>query len=863
MYANQHSTSAANAIAIIIRSEQQKRMFSKIRRYLKPNPTEPLDRILIPDGQSWKEVTDAQEIFSLLTKQAIIEMSGPGTDKTPFTITPLDKVIPPWSPSKFNDQILDGTYQPPPGCTEEVRDLFKALVYKDGSPPPAIPLLLTTEDLEGAIKSKAEKTASSPSGRHLGHYKTALNNSNVLQFHLNIINFARTHTCLPPRWSTAIQIRIPKKAGIPHIDKLRMIQLLEFDMNAQFGTTIGRQMIWNAEDNGQFSETPNFGNRPNTQVSSCTLLKKISYDLMRQMLISGAVCNNDLAKCYDRVHAGIGMITCQRLGVPKKITDLKLKLLDRIKIYTRSAFGLAPTPFGNTNAQHPPNTRTPQVPTNPMENTPISIGTLYGVLQGSQDAGAIWLSLWAVLYIVLNMITPGLEFSSADYMLQSKRKAEAFVDDTDIWLTEMTTADHKTLTLVAAITALFQRWYHTLRASGGMLGFNKCFWFLIKFKWKNGKPYMSTVNETPGELIIETDNDRGTVTIQRLEPTTGLQTLGVRLAPDGNETDELNYRCQQALTIAKMVYSAPLSRAETKAAHESVWWPSIGFPLGITTFSKTECNKIQASFQSKFVAKMGYNRSMANAIRYGPLQYGGIALKTIWTEQGLKHLLLAISHLRAGDIVGTELQISLSTSQLEAGIQTPILQSDWRVYGKYITRTWATTTWEFITDNNLQLRIPNAWTPSPQRLNESFLMEHATRQFTNGAAKLQKINRCRLFLKVITLSDITDATGRYIENHIWKGQRPTHRKTTLNFPQYERPPTTDWTAFRKFLKTLLTDPLNPKSQLLIEHRLGHWHQQRHETWQTHFSPTTRRLYTQKPHQSLYSYGKQRATSTTY
>lgn len=276
MYANQHSTSAANAIAIIIRSKQQKRMFSKIRRYLKPNPTEPLDRILIPDGQSWKEVTDAQEIFSLLTKQAIIEMSGPGTDKTPFTITPLDKVIPPWSPSEFNDQILEGTYQPPPGCTEEVRDLFKALVYKDGSPPPAIPLLLTTEDLEGAIKSKAEKTASSPSGRHLGHYKTALNNSNALQFHLNIINFARTHTCLPPRWSTAIQIRIPKKAGMPHIDKLRMIQLLEFDMNAQFGTTIGRQMIWNAEDNGQFSETPNFGNRPNTQVSSCTLLEKIS-----------------------------------------------------------------------------------------------------------------------------------------------------------------------------------------------------------------------------------------------------------------------------------------------------------------------------------------------------------------------------------------------------------------------------------------------------------------------------------------------------------------------------------------------------------------------------------------------------------
>ena len=863
MYSEQHNTSAANAIDIIIRSERQKRMFSKIRRYLKPNPSEPLDRILVPDGQSWREVSDAQEIFSLLSDQAIIEMSGPGTDKTPFTIPPLAQVIPPWSPSQYNDQILNGTYIPPHGCSDEVRDLLKAMMYKDGIAPPELPLLLTTEDLEGAIKSKSESTASSPSGRHIGHYKTALNNDNILQFHLAIINFARQFTCLPSRWCTAIQIRIPKLAGTPYIDKLRMIQLLEFDMNAQFGTTIGRQMIWNAEDNGQFANTPNFGNKPNTQVSSCTLLKKLSYDLMRQMLISGAVCNNDLAKCYDRVHAGIGMITCQRLGVPKKISDLKLKLLDRIKIYTRSAFGLAPTPFGNANAQQTPNTHTPQAPRNSLNNFMMGIGTLYGVLQGSQDAGAIWLSLWAVLYMVLEMITPGLEFSSADFTLRTKRKGEAFVDDTDVWLTETTTTDNKVGTLIIAITALFQRWYRTLRASGGMLGFTKCFFYLIKFKWKNGKPYMAPISETPGELIIETDDERGSVTIQRLEPTVGLRTLGVRIAPDGNEKDELKYRQQQAQSIAKLVYSAPLSRAETKAAHESVWWPSIGFPLGITTFTQPECTKLQSSFQSKFVAKMGYNQTMANAIRYGPIQYGGIALKTIWTEQGLKHLLLALFHLRANDIVGTEMRISISASQLEAGIQEPLLQCDWKTYRKYLTRTWITTTWEFLSKTQLQLRIPNIWTPSPQRQNDSFLMTHASETYNKGTATLKKINRCRLFLKVTTLSDITDATGRYIESNIWKGQRPTHRTTTLNYPLYERPPTPDWTAFRKFLKTLLRDPLDPKSQLQETHKLGPWHTQRHETWYTQYSPTTRRLYIQKPNRSLYSYGKDRASSSTF
>jgi hypothetical protein len=234
---------------------------------------------------------------------------------------------------------------------------------------------------------------------------------------------------------------------------------------------------------------------------------------MRQMLISGAVCNNDLAKCYDRVHAGIGMLACQQLGVPKTVTDLKLKILDRIAIYTRSAFGLSPTKFGNLNASKTPTHRTDQAPRQQTHTTLLA--AIYGILQGTQDAGAIWLSLWTVLYAILNTIVPGLQFSSADFSIQSNRKAEAFVDDTDIWLTETTTADNNTTTLTHGITELFQRWYRLLRASGGMLGFTKCFWYLIKFNWKNnGTPYMATIDETPSELKINTDDERGQVTIK-------------------------------------------------------------------------------------------------------------------------------------------------------------------------------------------------------------------------------------------------------------------------------------------------------------------------------------------------------------
>ena len=111
------------------------------------------------------------------------------------------------------------------------------------------------------------------------------------------------------------------------------------------------------------------------------------------------------------------------------------------------------------------------------------------------------------------------------------------------------------------------------------------------------------------------------------------------------------------------------------------------------------------------------------------------------------------------------MMISLSASQLEAGTDKPILEQKWDDYSKYITPTWITKTWEFLSENNIQLWIPDTWTPSPQRINDTFIMDHVTRLYNKSPATLQKINRCRMYLKATTISDITEATGRSIEDH--------------------------------------------------------------------------------------------------
>ena len=72
-------------------------------------------------------------------------------DGTPFTIAPLDAIIPPWSPSPVNDDILDGTYQTPTHCTNEIKALFKALMYKDRAQPTILNIKLTIEQWTASI----------------------------------------------------------------------------------------------------------------------------------------------------------------------------------------------------------------------------------------------------------------------------------------------------------------------------------------------------------------------------------------------------------------------------------------------------------------------------------------------------------------------------------------------------------------------------------------------------------------------------------------------------------------------------------------------------------------------------------------
>jgi hypothetical protein len=96
--------------------------------------------------------------------------------------------------------------------------------------------VVTTEDFISCFGCVAEKISSSPSGRHVGHYLACIDLKDELSVLLAVVHAAMMSIPLaggfcPERWRQAIDIMLEKIPGTPRINKLRIIQLLEADLN--------------------------------------------------------------------------------------------------------------------------------------------------------------------------------------------------------------------------------------------------------------------------------------------------------------------------------------------------------------------------------------------------------------------------------------------------------------------------------------------------------------------------------------------------------------------------------------------------------------------------------------------------------
>ena len=170
------------------------------------------------------------------------------------------------------------------------------------------------------------------------------------------------------------------------------------------------------------------------------------------------------------------------------------------------------------------------------------------------------------------------------------------------------------------------------------------------------------------------------------------------------------------------------------------------------------------------------------------------------------------------------MRIGIEVSQLTIGTRRWIFEYPPSTYGPLLDNCWLKTTWLYVSSRQLQIHASYPIL-NYVRQNDSFIMEKMT---TLGLTEneLVRVNRCRLYLQVILLSDIVDAGGIHILSSYLQGRRSTTRKSNLKWPKQGKPSVHDW----KLWETSLQRAYSNIGSTRLQHSLGAWTAKPHQTW---------------------------------
>ena len=187
---------------------------------------------------------------------------------------------------------------------------------------------------------------------------------------------------------------------------------------------------------------------------------------------------------------------------------------------------------------------------------------------------------------------------------------------------------------------------------------------------------------------------------------------------------------------------------------------TLSYPLPATSLSTQECVDLESALYRTTLPKCGISSKLPLAIRYGTHRHMGLGMTQFHTIQGIHHLREFVEKYRGQNIMSQQILLSYELIQTTIGTRSWCFDYSASSYSHLVDIGWVRTVWEFTFKHNIQLQAPHPILNLP-REHDIFLMETFISHGCNKLS-LQRLNHCRLYLQVITLSDIVDASGRRI-----------------------------------------------------------------------------------------------------
>lgn len=861
------------AIKKIEQSEASKRVFQRLKRVLADSQTDPIMKVDIPTGnftesirpdgttsknQIFTRVSDRDKLEDSIIERNVRHFSQSYTDGTPFAVHPLDKVGTSATGFKTHSTPDGDPVIFPTNSFVETRAIHEIL--QEELKGAKIQCTITLEDLVDCIAHWRESTSTSPSGLHLGIWKalvTAYKNKNdefsdaknegeistqkkatlILEAYVTLLNSAIEKGFYLDRWLKIVNVMIYKKPGSIDIESLRVIHLFEADFNLVIGLIFGRRTIYQAIDNGWIPDSQVA--RPYSECTDGLLSKVLHMEIAHTTKTSLGGTDFDAASCFDRIRMNYALSIYRQHGVSESACKMWEQTLHNVIHHVKTGYGISEKFYKYT------------------KDSPID-----GAGQGSKGAMAAWTFSSVPMILAMDKLANGATFTDPYETIEYKGHGSMFVDDEsafankfkDWLLTAPTYSEVGNL-----IRSDGQIWERLLWTTGGLLRLSKCFYYIISWKWNSeGVASLRTKEEMGDNVALTSGTNHDPVQITHSDCRTANRSLGALIAADRKFSAER----QRLQTIddkfSTKIVSNSMTAWEAWTAYFTIYLPRIRYTLAITHFTRKELEKIQKGAVRAVLSKIGFNRSTARAVVFAPPWFGGLGMRQLYVEQGVAQLETFIRHIRSETRLGDLIRIALGWLQVQAGISEAIFADTSRKL-PYLTPGWLVSIREFLSTCNGSMQILHADTSLPKNLREfDFVLMDVVNSNWTKKSELLAFNRCRLYLKVNTLAEISTADGKSIDKQAWVGTRPAH--TTHLWPLQEKPGPKSWQTWRRLLARKFMNMVGRKKvtaktkDLRLRRKLGLWRPGSEECQQNFhqfYDPQTRALYCRSTSPTLY------------
>ena len=693
-------------------------------------------------------------------------------------------------------------------------------------------------------------------GIHLGHAKAYIakttlpptsaeheafekQRSSVIHGHLVLLNYALKFGYSYTRWQSIVNAMLEKDPGSPKIHRLRVIHLYEWDFNLLLCVK-WRALLHHVCDNRLINKAC-YGTMPGHGSLDPVFIKELEYEMARLTRRPLIHFDNDAASCYDRIPCFLANLASRKYGMDKRVCIVQARTLEQAKYYLKTKFGIS-----DEYAQH------------------TQLCPWFGTGQGSGNSPFYWLLISSTLYdVYCSKTTGGATYTSPDTTLTVKIHLLGFVDDVNNRTNLNPTVDSQELNnlldaLIDQATTDSQLWHDILTGANQELELNKCKYHFIHFHFHpNGQPFLADDPDpaNPQYRLTITGRDGQASPIHFVQSSKAIKYLGCQKCP-GNQTQQQQALQTKCNDYARVINCSRLSRRGTQVFYQAIYRLSVGYPLPVCYFSFKELDTIQKRAHSAMVSHSGFNRYTFLAVLFGPAYLGGTDFFHLYDDQGHGQVSTFLKSWRTPNShAGQMLRITVAWAQYCIGTSTSFLANTAQKL-PHLESTWLAGLREYLHAVGGTLELDHNYVAPLQREHDQLIMDIVLQSNKFQPQQIRFVNYCRLYLRVLTLSDISNANGTQLLDGIYRGHASSIKtNTSWNHVHQQRPGPRAWDQWRRACKLLCSD-----NQQHLDTPLGGWITPIHNLttqWEYWHCTSQNLLYRHLPDGTYCSYSRMR------